>query len=224
MERRTKRQKLEPSGGYAGFNASQAVLNGLRSASIRRPKRRYKEISMENNPSARAAFLNTLKQQIRAVTKALDTTDQVFGQSLEATSVKHEVTILLSELGVHGLLPEPHAITPQEYMRCALRTLYPDLTRNERLGLCGLGLSGEIGEVTDLLKKFLYHRNGKPLDKDRLKDELGDVLWYFFVLLDTLGLPFEAVMLANAIKLEQRHHGGFHPQYVSDSHASEVEL
>src|SRR5215469_5115357 len=111
---------------------------------------------------------------------------------------------------------------PQEYMHCALRTLYPDLTTNERLGLCGLGLSGEIGEVTDLLKKFLYHRNGKPLDVEKVKSELGDVLWYFAVLLDTLGLTFEEVMRENAMKLDERHPNGFTPQYASDSHASEV--
>ena len=111
---------------------------------------------------------------------------------------------------------------PTDYMHCALRTLYPDLTTNERLGLCGLGLSGEIGEVTDLLKKHLYHRNSKPLDVEKLKDELGDVLWYYFVLLDTLGLSFEEVMAANAAKLEERHPSGFNPHYSSDSHASEM--
>lgn len=112
-------------------------------------------------------------------------------------------------------------MTPQEYMQCALRTLYPDLTQSERLGLCGLGLSGEIGEVTDLLKKFLYHRNGKPLDVEKIRDELGDVLWYFAILLDTLGITFEEVMVTNAIKLEERHPNGFNPHYQSDSHASE---
>src|SRR5262249_5772879 len=140
-----------------------------------------------------------------------------------AASVRHEVTIFLSELAVHGLLQASHEMTPQDYQKAALRTLYPDLTTNERLGLCGLGLSGEIGEVTDLLKKFLYHRSGKPLDVEKVKDELGDVLWYFFILLDTLGLTFEEVMKANATKLEERHPGGFHPQYPSDSHASEEE-
>ncbi len=112
-------------------------------------------------------------------------------------------------------------ITPEEYQCKALRTVYPDLTIQERLGLCGLGLSGELGEVTDMLKKFLYHRNGKPLDRDKLKDELGDVLWYFSVLCSTLDLTFEEVMDANITKLEKRHENGFTPRYVSDSHISE---
>jgi NTP pyrophosphatase (non-canonical NTP hydrolase) len=114
-------------------------------------------------------------------------------------------------------------LTAQDYQHCALRTLDPDRTYQDRLGLCGLGLSGEVGEVTDMLKKFLYHRNGKPLDIAHLRDELGDVLWYFVVLLDTVGLTLEEVMAANIEKLEQRHPHGFQPHYSSDSHASEIE-
>ena len=114
-------------------------------------------------------------------------------------------------------------MTPLAYQQCALRTLYPDLTTDKRLGLCGLGLPGEVGEVVDLIKKFLYHRNGKPLDVEKLTRELGDMLWYFAVLLDTIGLTFEDVMMANVAKLEARHGNGFNPHYASDSHASEVE-
>jgi NTP pyrophosphatase (non-canonical NTP hydrolase) len=182
-----------------------------------------KGVNMKNDAYARATFLNTLKHQVRDITKALDAIGHVrFEPSLEATAVKREVTVLLSELERCDLLPDVLMI-PDIYQRHALRTLYPDLTTNERLGLCGLGLSGEVGEVTDLLKKFLYHRNGKPLDSEKLKDELGDVLWNFFILLDTLDLTFEEVMMTNARKLETRHPNGFNPHYASDSHASEKE-
>jgi len=110
---------------------------------------------------------------------------------------------------------------PQEYQEKVLRTLYSDLSVNDRLGLCGLGLSGEIGEVTDMLKKHLYHRNGKPLDREKLKDELGDVLWYFSVLCSTLGFTLEDVMVANIAKNEKRHPNGFTPLYASDSGVSD---
>lgn len=112
-------------------------------------------------------------------------------------------------------------MTPKEYQEKALRTLYSDLTTQERLGLCGLGLSGEVGEVTDLLKKHLYHRTGKALDVAKMCDELGDVLWYYSVLLSTLGLTFEEVMETNIAKMRLRHPDGFQPRYASDSHASE---
>jgi len=111
-------------------------------------------------------------------------------------------------------------MTSAEYTLSALRTLYPDLTTHERLSLCGLGLSGETGEIADLLKKYLHHRNGKPLDVGKIKDELGDVLWYAAVLADTLGFSLEDAMAANIAKLEARHKNGFTPNYSSDSNAS----
>ena len=40
----------------------------------------------------------------------------------------------------------------------------------------GLGLVGDVGEVADLLKKYL--RDG-VLDRDHLAHELGDVLYYW---------------------------------------------
>lgn len=94
--------------------------------------------------------------------------------------------------------------------------------------LAALGLSGETGEVgeliqthvdqerliiegavrtgriAELVKKNLIH--GKPLDLTRLKDELGDVLWYFFHALNTYGLTFEEVAVGNVEKLCERHH------------------
>jgi len=111
-------------------------------------------------------------------------------------------------------------MTPQEYTKHALRTLYPDLTTNKRLSLCGLGMAGEVGEIADLLKKYLHHRNGKALDVEKIKDEMGDVLWYMTVLGDTLGFTLEEAMRANVAKLEKRHGNGFTPNYASDSNAS----
>ena len=39
-----------------------------------------------------------------------------------------------------------------------------------------LGLSGETGELLDMVKKWIFHE--KPLDEEHLEKELGDVLWY----------------------------------------------
>ena len=108
----------------------------------------------------------------------------------------------------------------QEYQAAALRTIYPDLTCNERLSLAGLGLAGETGEVCDLLKKHLHHRNGKALDVAKVTDELGDIMWYFAVLCDTLGISIEDCLQANVAKLETRHANGFNPRYNSDSGVS----
>ena len=49
-----------------------------------------------------------------------------------------------------------------------------------------LGLVGEAGEVAELVKKHLYH--GHALDRGRLADELGDVLWYVAEMTTECGL------------------------------------
>lgn len=50
--------------------------------------------------------LNTIKNRLREVTKLLDATTDVYPPSLEAHQLKREVIVLLTELQVHGLLPE----------------------------------------------------------------------------------------------------------------------
>ena len=39
-----------------------------------------------------------------------------------------------------------------------------------------LGLSGEVGEFNDMIKKWIFHE--KPLDYNHAKKEIGDILWY----------------------------------------------
>jgi hypothetical protein len=67
--------------------------------------RKEKELMPQYN-LADARTLNHLKHHIRDVTKALDATGTtVFPPSREAAHIHHEVSVLLSELQVHGLWP-----------------------------------------------------------------------------------------------------------------------
>ena len=68
-----------------------------------------------------------------------------------------------------------------------------------------LGLAGETGEVIDLWKK-VYH--GKPMNYDKLKEEMGDVLFYFFLVLMQNNLTFEDVLEGNVDKLNKRYPEG----------------
>jgi NTP pyrophosphatase (non-canonical NTP hydrolase) len=111
-------------------------------------------------------------------------------------------------------------MTPNEYQERALVTLATDNDR-DTLSMCGLGLSGEVGEITDVLKKYLHHKNGKALDVSKICDEVGDVLWYLSILCSTLDISLEEAMERNIEKLEKRHGNGFRARYESDSHVSE---
>lgn len=68
-----------------------------------------------------------------------------------------------------------------------------------------LGLAGESGECCDIVKKYKYQ--GHELDKEHLKDELGDVLWYVAETASGLGITLEEVAQYNLDKLHKRFHG-----------------
>lgn len=70
-----------------------------------------------------------------------------------------------------------------------------------------MGLAGEVGEVTDAVKKSVLYN--KTLDVTNVKEEAGDILWYMALLLDEVGSSFEEVMKMNHDKLETRYPGGF---------------
>jgi NTP pyrophosphatase (non-canonical NTP hydrolase) len=70
-----------------------------------------------------------------------------------------------------------------------------------------LGLAGETGEVCDLIKK--HWRDNRDLDLDKLKKELGDVLWYVTMIGSRFGLALEEIAAANTAKLAARYPDGF---------------
>jgi NTP pyrophosphatase (non-canonical NTP hydrolase) len=76
------------------------------------------------------------------------------------------------------------------------------------------GLAGEAGEVSELIKKGIFHQHG--LDKAKLFKELGDVLWYVAALCTRLGFSMDEVMHANIDKLKERYPAGY---TVADSKA-----
>jgi NTP pyrophosphatase (non-canonical NTP hydrolase) len=69
-----------------------------------------------------------------------------------------------------------------------------------------LGLTNEAGEVAGKVKKIFRDRNGVITEEDRqaLKQELGDVLWYLTQICTDLDLTLEEVAEANIAKLFSR--------------------
>ena len=73
-----------------------------------------------------------------------------------------------------------------------------------------MGLGGEAGETSEVIKKHLFH--DQPLDRAKLLKELGDVRWYFEVLLAASGFTMAEVEQANVEKLRARYPDGFTSQ------------
>jgi NTP pyrophosphatase (non-canonical NTP hydrolase) len=94
-----------------------------------------------------------------------------------------------------------------EYQRLARRTASPDLELKQALTIGGLGIAGEAGEVADHIKKIVFHQH--DLNKAKLAEEMGDVLWYIALLCDTLDISIGDVMAANIQKLSARYPEGF---------------
>jgi NTP pyrophosphatase (non-canonical NTP hydrolase) len=71
------------------------------------------------------------------------------------------------------------------------------------LFICCTGLAGEVGEVLEPIKKNI--RDGRPIDKVDLANELGDVLYYLTRIARHYGLTLDDVMTTNHEKLSARY-------------------
>lgn len=84
------------------------------------------------------------------------------------------------------------------------RKIFPDT--GAILNAC-LGLSGEVGEFNDLIKKAIFHE--KPLDNQHAKKELGDVMWYVALMCTAFGWDLDEILQMNIDKLAKRYPKGF---------------
>lgn len=96
-------------------------------------------------------------------------------------------------------------MTFDEYARRALATEM-NLSPHHLTIKASLGLAGEAGETVEMIKKHLYH--ARPLDREKLKKELGDVLWYVAALASAQGLTLREVAEGNIEKLDARYPTG----------------
>jgi NTP pyrophosphatase (non-canonical NTP hydrolase) len=84
--------------------------------------------------------------------------------------------------------------------------------RVNELGLiyAGLGLAGETGETVERVKKIVRDREGvyTPEDREYLRLELGDIVWYVAKFCNELDLDLTDVLLANMDKINDRRVNG----------------
>lgn len=67
------------------------------------------------------------------------------------------------------------------------------------------GLSGEVGEVMDIIKHDIFH--GELMNRMAMAKELGDVLWYLTALTSSLDMDLRDILQLNVAKLEHRYAG-----------------
>lgn len=66
------------------------------------------------------------------------------------------------------------------------------------------GLTSEVGEVNQLIQKRIRKHKDLEIDKIKMKEELGDVLWYVVCLARLYDTNIEDIIKFNIEKLHQR--------------------
>lgn len=67
-----------------------------------------------------------------------------------------------------------------------------------------LGLAGEVGELVNEFKKLLRDGDSHIRFAERMREELGDVLWYVATAASRFGLSLEDIAVANIAKTQGR--------------------
>lgn len=98
-------------------------------------------------------------------------------------------------------------MTFEKYERLAQRTANKDLGSFEQVSNYALGLVSEAAEVTDQVKKELFH--GHSPNRDKIKDELSDVMWYISNLAGMYDIGLKEIAVHNIEKLKKRYPNGF---------------
>lgn len=92
------------------------------------------------------------------------------------------------------------------YQNEAVKTAGDSYENDARL-CWALGLTGEAGEVAELVKKHFFH--SRDMDREKLVKELGDTLWYLSICALSWDIPLEEIAQANLAKLRARYPEGF---------------
>lgn len=107
----------------------------------------------------------------------------------------------------------------EEYQRQAYSTIKPHDSEDMEKVDWALGLAGETGEVVELIKHNIMHK--EPIDKAKLAKELGDICWYIAALCEVYGIKMDIVAELNIAKLAHRHNGGYSKEGSADRHNKE---
>lgn len=102
------------------------------------------------------------------------------------------------------------------YQQYAIKTaIYPNLVVKESnidvdWAYLGLGLSGEVGELNEKLKKIIRDKKGE-VDEERKRlilKEVNDATWYLANICEELQLSFGHGAVGNLLKLNDRKERG----------------
>lgn len=83
-----------------------------------------------------------------------------------------------------------------------------------------IGLSGEVGELTDAFKKHIFY--DKPLDLPNVLEELGDIEFYLQGIRNTYGISRDLLIHNNHEKLSKRYSLGKYSNEQAQARADKL--
>lgn len=94
----------------------------------------------------------------------------------------------------------------KEYQKLCKKTAQTFRDKEKEILTWGLGLSGEAGDVAGCIKKTVSHKNDQ---KDGIKENIGDTLWYMAMICNFFDWDMEKILADNINKLRKRYPKGF---------------
>lgn len=131
----------------------------------------------------------------------------------------YETTKLVSEsMEVQVVMNINQICELDQYQEVALRTWNTNNDFGGRVLNAALGLTGEAGEVADVVKKAIFHGHGfdpahcpgeEEGNTHKIALELGDILYYISIMSHEMGYTLEDIAQMNISKLATRYPDGF---------------
>ena len=109
-------------------------------------------------------------------------------------------------------------LTANEYQRLSRRTQNTELNTEDKRRHALFGLCSEVGEIHSI---FQHEYQGATVDKEKVINESGDLMWFLSELLDTYNVDLEEVLVYNIEKLRRRYPEGFDPILSEKRHQAQ---
>jgi NTP pyrophosphatase (non-canonical NTP hydrolase) len=91
----------------------------------------------------------------------------------------------------------------KEYQKLVKRTAKGDYkSKSDEIANWGLGVAGEAGDLAGCIKKTIYHKNDQ---REGIRENVGDTMWYLAMICNFFGWNFEEVLAENIEKLKKRY-------------------
>lgn len=91
-----------------------------------------------------------------------------------------------------------------EYQAVASETMRFDKSGSAALSIVMLGLNGEVGGLSTEYKKNLRDGNNYTIFKEKVMEEIGDIIWYVTALATLENIPMSEILQNNLKKTQDR--------------------